>query len=104
MARNWARIGKAWFPIATLPSVGPVLLTDETQTIQWLADKPSANAVTHKAHKRDEESGQFVWKDKQSKREMLAIHIPPVNTPDVEPVIEESKVEPAYWCFAEYVS
>lgn len=80
---NWGRVGKEWFELGSLPSRGPVLLTDKTQTIQWFAKKPSNAAIDHQEHKRDDNG--FVFDDQD------------------KPIIETRKVKPAFWSPVEVV-
>lgn len=46
---NWFRYGE-WLPIASLAKDydGPIVLTDETQTVQWHPEDGSRGEVDHK--------------------------------------------------------
>lgn len=81
---NWGRLGSVWLPIDSLADSwsGPVVLADETQTIQWFAAKASKAPVKNVEHQRDE-AGDFKFK-LNSKSEQ-------------EPVTVERDVAPAYW-------
>jgi hypothetical protein len=42
--RHYVRLDSTWFALADYPLPSkPVLLTDSTQTIQWLSEKPTKN-------------------------------------------------------------
>jgi hypothetical protein len=74
---NYFRTGVEWLDIATLPPKGPILLADETQTIQWFVEKPTKAAVGHQEHERDEH-GAFIFDGEA-------------------PRMKASKVKPAFW-------
>jgi hypothetical protein len=77
--KNWSKVGDAWLSIADYGAPkGPALLADETRTIMWFSEKPSADAVLHKHHARDE-SGHFRFAE------------------GGDPEIEERDVVPVYW-------
>lgn len=79
---NWGRAASLWFPIEGMPSSGPVLLTDETQTIQWLAEKPSKAAIDFDEHERDEHGAFLFDLDKDQQK----------------PRMKSRRVKPVFWC------
>lgn len=83
VARNWATIHSLWFPIATLPSQGPVVLANVDKTVTWFLETPSNANVGHTAHERDP-NGKLLFDGDQ-------------------PQIEQSEVEPMFWTHATYV-
>lgn len=46
---NWARVGKEWLPLKMLAADyrGPLLLTDETQTVQWFVEDGDLSSQVH---------------------------------------------------------
>ena len=86
MANYFMETGGVWLPLAALaPDYnGPVIYTDETQTIQWF-DKTgqSRGAVDHKEHEKSE-AGDFVFEHGK-------------------PRLKARKVTPAYWAPARVV-
>jgi hypothetical protein len=83
---NWFREGDIWLPIASLATGyrEPVVMADETKTIQWFCEKPSRVAVEHSEHKRSEDGVGFAYDGDR-------------------PVIERRKVKPAFWAPARIV-
>lgn len=79
---NWARGASLWFSLESMPATGPVVLTDETQTVQWFSDKPSKAAIDHKEHERDD-AGMFLFDTVKGQQ---------------EPRMKARKVKPAFWC------
>jgi hypothetical protein len=82
---NWFREGE-WLPIASLaPSYAePVVLTDETKTIQWLSERPSKAAVEHREHQCAEDGVTYLYDG-------------------AEPVMKSRTVKPAFWALARMV-
>jgi hypothetical protein len=80
--RNWGRAASLWFPISTMPANGPVVLTDETQTILWFTEQPSRDAIDHKEHARND-AGEFLFDDDRGQQVAR---------------MKTRKVKPAYWC------
>jgi len=80
MAGNWFRHGE-WLPIASLSSsyAEPVVLADETQTVQWFCEKQSRAAVDHHEHQRAEDGKTFLYDAND------------------QPVTKSRKVKPAFW-------
>lgn len=77
-------------PLASLSDdwEGPVVLTDETQTIQWFVADGSKAAIKHIEHQVDV-VGQFQFKrDKEGQQ---------------HPVMVERDVVPAFWSPAQLV-
>lgn len=83
---NWFREGDVWLPLSSLATSykGPIVLADETKTIQWFSPKGSRAAVQHREHKRDASGVGFAYDGN-------------------EPVIETRKLEAAFWAPARVV-
>lgn len=80
---NWTRETDHWFPIATLaPSYkGPVVFTNDTQTVIWFSENADRAQIDNSEHERDPGSNEFLFDDGQ-------------------PRLKRSKVKPAFWALA----
>jgi len=62
---HYVRLDSTWFDMEKYPLPSePVLLADETQTIQWFSEKPKkGETIEHKEHERDDQ-GQPIFEGK----------------------------------------